>query len=281
MGKKDRSGAKKRRREEDEQEAQLEHGDTELDAEMRALNEVRAEQGKGGAGGKAPMVYNNRALIAKTDEIALELDFPQTLAVVSRVPLAEAIDNADDDLKRETAFYAQAQAAVAEARKRLDGMNVPYLRPDDYYAEMLKSDNHMQRIRDSLLFEERKMAAFERRKKNQEHKKFGKQLNAEKIKNKAAEKRAAIDAIKQIRKRRKNNNGFDIDIAVEQELGKKKGGGRRGFKSAGGRAGGGYRGAGGSGGGSGGSRGNDGNKKGGKKTNRPGKSRRNRERGKR
>ena len=107
------------------------------------------------------------------------------------------------------------------------------------------------------------------------------QLNAEKIKNKAAEKRAAIDAIKQIRKRRKNNNGFDIDIAVEQELGKKKGGGRRGFKSAGGRAGGGYRGAGGSGGGSGGSRGNDGNKKGGKKTNRPGKSRRNRERGKR
>ena len=107
------------------------------------------------------MVYNNRALIAKTDEIALELDFPQTLAVVSRVPLAEAIDNADDDLKRETAFYAQAQAAVAEARKRLDGMNVPYLRPDDYYAEMLKSDNHMQRIRDSLLFEERKMAAFE------------------------------------------------------------------------------------------------------------------------
>ena len=174
-------------------------------------------------------------------------------------------------------------------------MNVPYLRPDDYYAEMLKSDHHMQRIRDSLLFEERKMAAFERRKKNQAHKKFGKQLNAEKIKNKAAEKRMAIDAIKQIRKRRKNNNGFDIDVAVENEIGssgsyKKKGKnsmrrmGGSGFgnrRSAGGGNGERYRGAGSSGGGGSSSGGRKKGGRGKKKTNRPGKSRRNRERGKR
>ena len=52
----------------------------------------------------------------------------------------------------------------------------------------------------------------------QEQKKFGKQLNAERIKNKAAEKRMAIDAISQIRKRRKSNNGsaFDVDVAVDK-----------------------------------------------------------------
>ena len=115
--------------------------------------------------------------------------------MVSRIPVANAVPNYEDELVRETAFYTQAQAAVAMARQKLEAMKVPYLRPDDYYAEMLKSDGHMQRIRDSLLFEERKMAAFQRRKKAQEHKKFGKQLNAERIKNKAAEKRMAIDAI--------------------------------------------------------------------------------------
>lgn len=212
--------------------------DAELEAEMRALHKADTP--------KRETSYNEKGLQGKRDAIDLGLDFPQTLAVVSRIPVQDVVPNHDDDLTREKAFYTQAQAAVAIARQKLEAMKVPYLRPDDYYAEMLKSDGHMQRIRDTLLFEERKMAAFQRRKKAQEHKKFGKQLNAEKIKNKAAEKRMAIDAISQIRKRRKNNGGsvFDVDVAVEQattqayQAGSQRGvmGGKRGER--GGRRGG-------------------------------------------
>lgn len=223
MGKKDKSGAKRRRRleEQKEREAGIEsmNNDAELQAELRALNGLNNGHNNGHNNAMpAPTVYNAKGLMSKRDAIDLGLDFPQTLAVVSRIPVASAVPDHEDDLTRETAFYTQAQAAVAMARQKLEAMKVPYLRPDDYYAEMIKSDGHMQRIRDSLLFEERKMAAFQRRKKAQEHKKFGKQLNAERIKNKAAEKRMAIDAISQIRKRRKNNGGsaFDVDVAVNQ-----------------------------------------------------------------
>ena len=222
MGKKDKSGAKRRRRleEQKEREAGIEsmNNEAELQAELRALNGVNNNNNNNGHDDSRPTIYNNKGLLSKCDAIDLNLDFPQTLAVVSRIPVANAVPNYEDELVRETAFYTQAQAAVAMARQKLEAMKVPYLRPDDYYAEMLKSDGHMQRIRDSLLFEERKMAAFQRRKKAQEHKKFGKQLNAERIKNKAAEKRMAIDAISQIRKRRKSNNGsaFDVDVAVDK-----------------------------------------------------------------
>ena len=229
--------------------------DAELQAELRALHT---------ADGKATVYNNEKGLEAKRDAIDLALDFPQTLAVVSRIPVAQAVPNHDDDLNREKAFYTQAQAAVAIARQKLETMKVPYLRPDDYYAEMLKSDGHMQRIRDTLLFEERKMAAFQRRKKAQEHKKFGKQLNAEKIKNKAAEKRMAIDAISQIRKRRKNNGGgvFDVDVAVEQATTQSyQVGGRQG-------------GRGGNRGGRGGNRGGRGGRRGGRGGKRLGKGRR-------
>ena len=105
--------------------------DAELQAELRALSK---------ADGHATVYNNEKGLEAKRDAIDLALDFPQTLAVVSRIPVAQAVPNHDDDLNREKAFYTQAQAAVAIAGQKLETMKVPYLRPDDYYAEMLKSD---------------------------------------------------------------------------------------------------------------------------------------------
>ena len=196
--------------------------DAELQAELRALHT---------ADGKATVYNNEKGLEAKRDAIDLALDFPQTLAVVSRIPVAQAVPNHDDDLNREKAFYTQAQAAVAIARQKLETMKVPYLRPDDYYAEMLKSDGHMQRIRDTLLFEERKLAAFQRRKKAQS-KKSGKQLNAEKLKK--PRKSAWPSTLFPRYESRKNNGGgvFDVDVAVEQattqsyQVGSRQGEGR-------------------------------------------------------
>lgn len=45
-----------------------------------------------------------------------------------------------DDLKREVAFYDMALEAVHEARKRCEEANIPFRRPDDFFAEMVKTD---------------------------------------------------------------------------------------------------------------------------------------------
>jgi len=57
----------------------------------------------------------------------------------------EAID-VNDDLNRELAFYKQALAAVKEGRKRLLAEGLPFSRPADYFAEMIKDDEHMEKV---------------------------------------------------------------------------------------------------------------------------------------
>ena len=43
--------------------------------------------------------------------------------------------------------YRQAQASVLEGITRLQKLDIPTKRPDDYFAEMAKSDNHMKKVR--------------------------------------------------------------------------------------------------------------------------------------
>jgi rRNA-processing protein EBP2 len=45
-----------------------------------------------------------------------------------------------DDLKREVAFYNTALEAVNEARTRCKEAGIPFSRPDDFFAEMVKND---------------------------------------------------------------------------------------------------------------------------------------------
>ena len=40
---------------------------------------------------------------------------------------------------------------------------VPWQRPPDYYAEMVKSDAHMSRIKDQLMYEQRQIEEAEER----------------------------------------------------------------------------------------------------------------------
>ena len=46
--------------------------------------------------------------------------------------------------------YAHTVAAVTQAHLQFEDNNVPYRRPDDYFAEMLKTDAHMYKVRASL-----------------------------------------------------------------------------------------------------------------------------------
>ena len=75
------------------------------------------------------------------------------------------------------------------AQKKFDKMGLPHRRPTDFLAEMLKSDDHMARVKQRLVFEQQKMDAFEQRKQQQEYKKVSKKLQAEKKKEKALRKK--------------------------------------------------------------------------------------------
>ena len=52
----------------------------------------------------------------------------------------------NDDLQRELAFYKQALEAAKEGKKRLLAEGIPFSRPSDYFAEMVKDDEHMEKV---------------------------------------------------------------------------------------------------------------------------------------
>jgi hypothetical protein len=64
-----------------------------------------------------------------------------------RHPEIEAIDN---DFMRERAFQDVTLEATEAARALLEELEIPYLRPPTMFAEMVKTDEQMERIRQAL-----------------------------------------------------------------------------------------------------------------------------------
>lgn len=126
-------------------------------------------------------------------------------------PAPLGIDDHNDDLKREVAFYKQALGAVHGARSKCETAGIPHIRPADYFAEMMKDDGHMARVKAKLLFEQRKIQAFEERKKNAEARKFQKEVAAERQKARTADKKGQIEAVKAFRKRKDKGAAAPMD----------------------------------------------------------------------
>ena len=75
---------------------------------------------------------------------------------------------------------------------------------------MVKSDEHMKRVRSELLFEQQQLEIREERRKARESKKYGKQVQAEKIKQRTLEKKSQIKSLDKWRKQRQKS-GFADD----------------------------------------------------------------------
>ena len=73
--------------------------------------------------------------------------------------------------------YNQALAAVKVAQKRFEKLGVPHVRPDDYFAEMVKSDKHMEKVKRRMVQQQQDILAQEDRRKQKANKKFGKQVS--------------------------------------------------------------------------------------------------------
>lgn len=183
-------------------------------------------------------INNTTALLSALSRIALPSDksipFSTHQSVLADTETEASIPDVSDDLQRELAFYSQGLDAVRQARTKLRAEKVPFSRPGDYFAEMVKEDAHMERIRARLIEEASNKKASAEARKQRDLKKFGKQVQVAKLQERQKEKRETLDKIKSLKRKRQESGGdmatqeADIfDVGVEKELGKP---GRRGDK---------------------------------------------------
>ncbi len=85
-----------------------------------------------------------KALLTKAEELSSSHNWVETFDILSKdqLPFHDKSTRLDvhDDLKRELAFYNMALEAVREAKMKCKAAKVPFTRPDDFFAEMIKTD---------------------------------------------------------------------------------------------------------------------------------------------
>ncbi|KAL9587416.1 MAG: hypothetical protein Q9212_000231 [Teloschistes hypoglaucus] len=167
-------------------------------------------------------INNTSALSQAYNAIAVsivKLPFSEHHIIVSAGP-AEVPD-VNDDLNRELVLHQQCLDAVREARHLLKQEGAPFSRPSDYFAEMIKSDEQMGRIKQKLTEDAAGRKAAAEAKKQRDLKKFGKQVQVAKLQERNKAKKDTLDKINILkRKRRSTDTGraeeIDMfDIALE------------------------------------------------------------------
>lgn len=146
-------------------------------------------------------INNTTALTAALKRIALpvhKLPFSEHQSILSTKPTE--IPDVSDDLTRELAFYSQSLAAAIEGRKLLKAEGVPFTRPTDYFAEMVKADEHMAKVKGKLVEEAASKKASADARKQRDLKKFGKQVQVAKLQEREKEKKATLEKIKVLKR---------------------------------------------------------------------------------
>ncbi|ORZ35625.1 eukaryotic rRNA processing [Catenaria anguillulae PL171] len=154
---------------------------------------------------KTSFANNEKGVLASLAEFALPPAAPrhEVLAFTSDAATTSQIADVNDDLKRELAFYNQALATVVQARKVILSAGIPFSRPEDYFAEMVKSDAHMAKIRSKLIEDQAKMKKSEEAKRQRDMKKYGKQVQAEVLKERKQKEKALSEKVNEVKKKRK------------------------------------------------------------------------------
>jgi rRNA-processing protein EBP2 len=121
--------------------------------------------------------------------------------------------------------YKQALSIVDRARKLCKQADIPFTRPNDYYAEMVKSDVHMERVRTRLVDEASGIKKSEAAKKQRDLKKYGKQIQHEKLKQRVQDRKGMDERIRGIKRKRKDGvevgdegEGGAFDVRVEDAI---------------------------------------------------------------
>lgn len=161
-------------------------------------------------------VYNRDGLLERLADI----HWPDDLDWIHRLNIdgeeQEEVD-VNDDLVREHSFYMQGLEGIRQAYVNFQSTDELFLRPADYYAEMVKSDTHMEKVKGRLLAEKRRIEESEERRKARENKKLAKDVQAQKMKERTKQKKQEIESVKKWRKQRQKS-GFDKEDASGLDL---------------------------------------------------------------
>lgn len=149
-------------------------------------------------------INNQPALLAAVKRISIPKDsstsFVTHQTVVSSEPTESKIEDISDDLQRELQLYAQSFEAAKKARALLKAEGLPFSRPKDYFAEMVKDDGHMEKVKAKLVEEATAKKASAEARKQRDLKKFGKQVQVAKLQERHKEKRETLEKIKALKK---------------------------------------------------------------------------------
>ena len=88
------------------------------------------------------------------------LEFP---VEISSTEIPEYL-NPDDDIKRELIFYNIAKENAIKGMIELKKLGEKLNRPDDYFVEMLKSDEQMMKVKKQIINEQQYIKRFEAKK---------------------------------------------------------------------------------------------------------------------
>ncbi|QPG72736.1 rRNA-processing protein and EBNA1-binding protein ebp2 [Brettanomyces nanus] len=200
---------KKEEEEEKEETDDVPYSDVELDDDADVVPHTKLT------------VNNNAAIKQAYASISIPWEkhpFDESQSIMYHEKVELEIKDIYDDTERELAFFKQGLDAANEGRKKLLALKVPFSRPADYFAEMVKSDEHMEKLRLKLVAEATDKKAKEEAKRQRELKKFGKQVQHETLQQRQKDKHDTLDKIKSLRKKRQNNeiDNKEFDVGVEE-----------------------------------------------------------------
>ncbi|EFW99738.1 rRNA processing protein [Grosmannia clavigera kw1407] len=219
--------------EEDGEEDEEEDDDAGEDEEV-SWSDLDEEERAGLAVQRRQTINNAAALTAALVRIRVPTDKSVPFSThQSVVPLSEptaaSIADIQDDVARELQLYRQSRDAAVAARRLLRVEGVPFSRPADYFAEMVKDDEHMQQVRARLVEAASAQKASAEARRQRDLKKFGKQVQVAKMQERAKAKKDTLEKIKTLKRKRSENGATNtheadlFDVAVDTEIGAKRG----------------------------------------------------------
>jgi rRNA-processing protein EBP2 len=181
--------------------------DEEEDIDVDELSELDEEDEEQiAAGTRVRQTINNKeGLLAALRRFALDTD-PKTVpfafhqTVVSSKITEESIPSVEDDLQRELAFMTQSLEAARQGRALLRKEGVPFTRPTDFFAETVRTDETMQKVKAKMIEEATAKKASAEARKQRDLKKFGKQVQVQKQQERAKQKRDTLEKINLLKK---------------------------------------------------------------------------------
>lgn len=170
------------------------------------------------------LTINNTAALQKAYKsfaLPSSIPFSHNQTVTSAEPVQ--IDDVEDDLNRELAFYKQSLDAVKDARAKLKKEGVPFSRPTDYFAEMVKTEEQMGKVKQKLVDEAARKKASADARRQRDLKKFGKAVQVAKLQERDRTKRETMDKINSLKRKRQggadlNDKEDNFDVALEDAV---------------------------------------------------------------